>query len=261
MSGIGTAAVTAVTRTQPPVLNGVPAKVDLVRIVRGPGDTHIFAAPLVLTANQLSQLNSLNQTEPGYQDWFTSHGAVDADRSDIEIVLEGNRSHTVRIVGIQPVTACSAPLRGTLFFSPSAGNDTSTQLFVNLDAPNTLPSYITSEQNGNIASGKDFFGTYTVSLTQGEQYTFKVVASTKAHYCSFTLDMTVLDGNQSVVEHIDDNGKPFHVSSMIDPNPTAPGEMSAYSVLYIGGVANFNGGQNTFGDDLWTPADPSTYSQ
>jgi len=152
-------------------------------------------------------------------------------------------------------------LNGTLFYSPPEGNDLSTQLLVNLDSPNSAPSYIASDQNGDTTSGKDFFGAYTVSLAQGQQYTVKVVASTAAHYCTFTLDMTVLDGEQTVVEHISNNGQPFRVTAMIDPDPGTPrpGEYAAYRMLYIGGVFSPGHGQNSFGNALWARADPSTY--
>lgn len=262
MSGLGSAAVTQVTRSQPHEPSGLPAKIDLVSVVRGPGDTHVAANPLILSADQLDQLNGFNQTDPAYQAWFTAHGAVDVDRTDVQFTVEGNRTDLVRIVGIQPVITCSAPLNGTLFYSPAAGDDRSTQLFVNLDSPHSVPSYIAEDSNGNFSRGSDFFGTYTVSLKQAEQYTFKVVASTAAHYCTFTLDMTVLAGGQTTVEHISDNGQPFRVTAMIDPDSShpRPGEYSAYSVLYIGGVGNVGGGQNSFGDDLWARADPNSYS-
>ena len=260
MTGVGNVAATNATRPAGP--GGLPARIDLVRTVRGPGDTHLLAGPTVLTADDLGRLNALNQTDPAYQAWFTDHHAVDADSTDVELVLEGNRAHTVRIVAVQPVVSCAAPLSGTLFLSPSAGSDTSTQLLLDLDNPHALPSYIASDAGGAITSGQDFFASHTVSLTQGEQFTFKLVASSRSHYCTFTLDVTALDGDQSVLEHVDNNGKPFAVSALVDGDPTnpRPGEYSAYQALYVGGVANAGHGTNSFGDDLWAPADPQTYN-
>jgi hypothetical protein len=263
MTGVGNVAVTEATRTHPAAPTGMPARIDLVQIVRGPGDTHVAADPIALTGGQLGQLNALNQTDPAYQAWFTAHGAVDADSTDIEIVVEGNRDHAVRVLGLQPIARCAPALNGTLFLSPSAGSDTSTQLLIDLDDPHALPSYIAQDNAGDITSGKDFFGAYTVSLAPAEQYTFKVVASTTGHYCTFTLAMTVLDGTQTLVERVDDNGRPFRVSAVLDQDPDhpGPGEFAAYKKLYIGGVANTDIEQNSFGDDTWAPADPASYAE
>lgn len=260
-TGLGNDAVAHITAQQPAAATGSPAKIDLVDHVPELGDTHAVAKPLVLSAAELGQLNSLNQGTPAYEAWFASHGAVDTVRTENEIVVEGNRSHQVRIIDIQPVTTCSAPWNGTLFASPPSASNTSTQLFLNLDAPNSRPSYIAPGPNGEATAGADFFGTYTVSLNQGEQYTFNVVATTTAHYCSFTLDMTVLDDGHAVVEKIDDNGRPFQVSAVIDsdPNEPRPGEYSAYQELYIGGVDNVGGGDNAFDEPLWASADPQTF--
>ena len=260
MTGVGNVAASNVTRPAAP--GGLPARIDLVSIVRGPGDTHLLADPVALSADDLGQLNALNQTDPAYQAWFTSHHAVDSGSTDIELIVEGNRTHTVRIVAIQPVVSCAAPLSGTLFLSPSAGSDTSTQLLLDLDNPHALPSYVAPDASGNATSGKDFFGSHTVSLTQGEQFTFKLVASSRSHYCTFTLDVTALDGDQSVIEHVDNNGTPFAVSALLDNDPTnpGPGEYSAYQALYVGGIANAGQGTNSFGDVPWAQADPQTYN-
>jgi len=228
---------------------GLPVRIDSVGIMHV-GNTHAFANALVLSNNEFSQLNSLNQTDPSYEAWFASRHAVDTNRTIFELVVEGNRNHTVRITDIQPIVSCQPPLKGTLFFSPYGGADTSTQLLLDLDNPHAVPSYI--GENGT--SGKDFFGTHTVSLRQGEQFTFEVVASTTKHFCKFTLAMTVLDGDKTVTENVTNNGQPFQVTAMLDNNPTKPGEFSAYQVLYIVGPKT-----NSFGDFEWDRANPNTF--
>ena len=154
---------------------GLPVHIDSVRVIPLPahGDSHAFANALVLSDTELSQLNLLRY--PSSYAWFVSRHAVDVGSTGTEIVIEGNRNHTVRITDMQPVVSCQSPLTGTLFFSPPAGAEMSTQLLFDLDNPNAPPSYIMQDQNGNPTQGKDFFGTYTVSLKQGEQYTFKVI--------------------------------------------------------------------------------------
>ena len=107
------------------------------------------------------------------------------------------------------------------------------------------------DQNGTSTSGKDFFGTHTVSLRQGEQFTFEVDASTTKHFCKFTLAMTVLDGDKTVTENVTNNGQPFQVTAMLVNNPTKPGRFLAYQVLYIPET-------NSFGDSMWARDNPNT---
>jgi len=236
---------------------GPPVRINLVRVVQLPrnGDSHVFANALVLSDTELSQLNSLNQTDPGDQAWFANRHAVDISATGTELVVEGSRNHTVRITDIRPIVSCQLPLKGALFYSPPAGADMSTQLLFDLDSPHAPPSYIVN-QNGTTTSGKDFFGTYTVSLNQGEQHTFKIVASTAKHFCKFTLTMTVLDEDKTVTETITNDGQPFQVTARLDNGSSngfeKPGEFSAYQVLYIGGVAIGSHG-------LWQRANPNTY--
>jgi len=241
----GTTAATGISRSQPAAITGLPAKLDSVQIVPDGNDTNASADQLPLTTGQLAQLNSLLENPSGYQNWLDGHSVVAAHSIDIQIVVEGNRDEKVRVVGMQPVVDCSAPLHGTLYFSPSSGLDLSTQLFVNLDAPAAPLAY----QNGDGTRGTNFFEAYTVSLAQGEQYTFNVIASTALHYCTFTLDMSVLDGDKTVAEDISDNGQPFRESAMI---PTTPGSPK-YNVVYDGGIANSKGG------NIWARANPDTY--
>lgn len=227
---------------------GDPVRIDSVS-AQYMDDTHVFANALVLSDSALSQLNSLYRDDPSYEDWFASRHAVN-DTSRTLLVLEGNRDHTVRIIGMQPIVSCQSPLSGTLFYSPSEGGDRSTELGFDLDNPQAPPSYALLNQNGTITSGTGFFGTYTVSLNLGEQFTFLVVASTKKQFCKFTLMMTVVDGDKTVRETITNNGQPFQVTALL-PYGYVP-EFSDYPVLYIGGILSTG--------SPWSRADPKTYN-
>jgi hypothetical protein len=112
-----------------------------------------------MSAQQLHALNSINQTTPAYPNWFSSRGGVKAGGLKIQLIIQGNRESPVRITDIQPVVSCHAPLSGTLFFSPTGGEDKNTQLFINLDKPLEPPSYIV------IRMGMWLVGVRTISAT------------------------------------------------------------------------------------------------
>jgi hypothetical protein len=237
--------------TPPSTPTGPSATIDLVRVVYGTkGDSHVTAQLLSLTAGQLGQLDAMSLGDSAsYEAWFTAHGAIDLGTTVVQIIVEGNRDHQVRIVDLQPVATCSAPLTGTLFLSPPAGGETTTQLFADLDSPSRTLRYTIVDQHGGVTTGQDYFGDFTVSLARGEQQVFELAVSSGKHYCTFTLDMTVVDGGHTVVEHISDDGRPFAVSALAPHRTTA--SYSSYSMLYIGGTLAPNNG--------WVREDPNTY--
>ena len=118
---------------------------------------------------------------------------------------------------MRPAEQCASPLRGTIFYSPSAGADPVTQLNMDLDNPGIPASYQETYQVNGVTEGKaaaDYFGHNTVSLGNGEQFTFDIHASTATHYCRFSLAMTVVDGTKTVTENVDDHGVPFQVTAV-----------------------------------------------
>jgi hypothetical protein len=226
---------------------GQPVKIDLVNTQNSLGDAYVFPGSVVLTQQQLASLNSLDQSAPAYDRWFLSRGAVDTSPIDIQLVVQGNRTHGVRIVNIRPVISCQMPLHGTLFESPSAGGQGSTLLYLNLDQPRPALSY----QAPGSGAYKDYFSHYTVSLNEGEQFTFQIFAMTIEHYCKFSLDMTVLDNGRTVVERVNNHGKPFQVTSIY--------RSSKYSVLYLGGLDSiYPKRQNNYGNTPWSRVNPAT---
>lgn len=236
---------------------GEPVSIDYAQPEQ-PGDPAaiaVTARPVVLNVHQLKQLNSAQDSEsaPG---WLAAHGAL-SSAINILVVVQGNRPHTVRIVNIQPVAACTQPLHGTLFYSPSAAEDPVTQLNLNLDKPQVPLSYSETYDingEGGWKTISDYFGHYTISLDPGKQFTFAIAATTLLHYCKFTLAMTVVDGTHTVVERITDHGKPFQVSAFFG-GPADTG-FSRYSVVYFGGLATVN--LKTKG---WSRVNPATADQ
>jgi hypothetical protein len=236
---------------------GEPVTIDYVG-PEPPAGTAVMAAaakPIIFTSHQLEQLNS-QQNSGSAAEWLAAHGAL-TPSIDILVVVQGNRAHTVRIVDIQPVAACAQPLHGTVFFSPSAGADPITQLNLNLDKPQVPLSYSeTYSVNGSAEEKtiRDYFGHYTVSLDPGKQFTFAIDATTRLHYCKFSLTMTVVDGSQTVMEPITDHGKPFQVTAIYHDGLQP--SFSRYSTVYLGGLAGVN--QET---GAWSRVNPTTAEQ
>lgn len=228
---------------------GPPVKIALVNEDPAAGETRAISTPLALSASQLASLNSLAEKgSPAYQNWFTSRGAVPVDSAAIELVVQGNRNNSVRIVNMRPIVSCHAPLTGTLFFFPHQGEDATTRLALNLDKPFTPPGYSVGPQ-----VRPNYFDHYTVSLKHNEQFTFKIAASTKAHYCEFKLEMTVLDGSRTLVETISDNGQPFRTTAAVyKANNNDACSRARYHDLYVWGVIMHK-------EVTWVRANPASF--
>jgi hypothetical protein len=131
------------TLTEPRV-SGQPVQVDYIGTAVPEDRVLVCPRRMMLTGPQLRTLNSNPAANSSYG-WLIRHGAVATGMVNIQLVVQGNRTHTVRILNIQPTEHCTSPLRGTIFYSPSAGSNPITQLNVNLDDPNASvfpPSHI-----------------------------------------------------------------------------------------------------------------------
>jgi hypothetical protein len=231
---------------------GAPAAIDYVGFEQpsDAGEVVAFPGSLILGAGQLKTLDSMSSYHSSVG-WLEAHGGVNTFLN-ILVVVQGNRSHKVRIVNIQPVASCAKPLHGTLFYSPSAGAGPVTQLNLNLDKPLEPLSYVASYEVNGTWEGRNvanYFSHYTISLDPGEQFTFAVHATTRLHYCRFSLNMTVVDGTRTVVEPVTDRGRQFQVTAVY--GNTSPA-FSRYSTVYFGGVASPD---LKTGD--WTRVDPT----
>jgi hypothetical protein len=241
---------------QPGQPGGPPVKIDLVTLEQSANQSRLIPGRLLLSASQLGSLNSLNAFSPAAQNWFTSRGAVATEGVLIQLVVQGNRNNPVRIVNMQPVESCHAPLTGTLFYSPSAGADLDTQMLVNLNDP-LAPSKYIANVNGQTSGGTNFFQHFTVSLKRNEQFTFLVNAYTATQYCAFTFRMSVLDGSRTLTEAVSANGKPFQVTAIYGQGSASPGALSRYHELYVGGVADTSSSEH----GKWVQVNPATYRQ
>ena len=236
---------------------GLPVKIDLVTQDPGAGETQAFSAPV--GSSQLAALKSLNINSPQYEQWFVNHGAAPSGNDIITLVVQGNRDNPVQILSIKPIMTCHAPLRGTLFYFPSAGGEAITRLALDLDNPLATPGYF--EGYGETNPLPDYFGHFKIPLTRGEQITLTVDASTARHYCEFTLDMAVLDGAHTLTETVSDNGQPFRVTAPLY-NRTAgkygTTRFTSYKTVYVYGTA-YGGNTPTNIVAGWVRVNPATY--
>lgn len=217
----------------------------------GQGRTYVFAGTDV-TADQLNTLNLNDGT--AFQQWMAGHHGVDPRIASVKLVLEGNRNHTVRITNIVIRPTCQAALTGTLLYDPpqGSGQDPTVRLIYDLDRNQTIPNFQRGDED---SVHQDYFGNYTAFLDKGAQMTFDVLAATAKSYCTFTIDITVLDAGSTVHETAGDQTRPFAVSAVLAQSSPPHPLYSAYqSVIVEGYVA----GQPTVN---WAQVDPKTFNR
>lgn len=225
-----------------PRSSGPPVKVASVSVERSDeqGDTYVLPNKVELSIEELRSLNQARTASDPvrYDNWFRSRGGADPGLSIVKAVLEGNRTHPVRITGMRPIKRCQAPLLGTIFDSPPAGADASIAIGFDLDSTRPIAQVITDsgEWQG------DYFAKYTVSLKPGEQQTFQIKSKTVRQYCEYTLELTVIDEGKTVTQVLDNNREPFRVTALspeVDSGSGIP--YRRYQAAYIGGVISPNG--------------------
>lgn len=206
------------------VRHGPPVKIDSVTVLRTSvqAGTFVFQRPVYLSQSELDGLNQFQQGTPGYINWFRSRGGVDPDSSNVQLVVEGNANKPVRIINMSLLKDCQAPLSGTLFLNPPAGNAASILIDFNLDSPESV---------AQTAGGQDYFSRYTISLQPGEVQVLQISSVTGRYYCQYSIQLDVLVGAHMVTETVTNDGKPFQVSATYSSD-------ARYHVLYAGGVAS-----------------------
>lgn len=184
--------------------------------------------------------------------WFTSKGGAPVDRRVDLITVEGNTSEPVEINDLQVDKKCRAPLSGTLFESPNAGQNQNIRIALDLDEQ--LPTAKSIETDGS--SSPSYFARHTISLKQGERQKIVVDASTKKYYCEYTLNLQMTVGDETVAQVVKDNGKPFKLTAHV--NGSDDKLLSGYRSAYVGGVFNMCGnGFRKVDSKTWTSLDQS----
>ncbi len=209
------------------------------------GDTWLFANALDLSTAELNSINRPLRWErqhgrsgewTPFDRWAVAHGGVSSDLALTRVIVEGNRSSSVEILGIQAKAQCRQPLDGTIFSSPTAGANPVARMGFDLDSADPVAMKAT----GSYVSQEPYFETETISLSPGEHEVIDLVAVTSRHYCRYTFLMKVLYGEQITTETIDDNGKPFEVSALYQRN-AHESPVFQYRSAYIGGVETKDG--------------------
>jgi len=243
---LGTSA--ASTATGPAQPAGGPVQVT-VGNVDGADGSKALPKPVFLSAGKLRHLNSA---------WFSAHDYTYVGQVDIQLVVQGNRHHVVRIINITPVEKCSAPLHGTMFFGPNQGADGSTRLYLDLDNPQRPAAYFHPDSQKKYP---DYFGQYSISLAFGKQFTFQVYAATLHQYCTFTFKLEIVDNGKVVTENVSNHGEPFRLTALPPENRDGRLSFPNYRVLYISGeiASTFYPQPNTYGEDPWVRANPKKF--
>ena len=243
---LGDAATAQGQPSGPPVL--------VSQVFAGPGDAGLsYALPDVhhLSSAQLTSLATSGKTSnlSQFDSFITLNHGAPADGTGtavVQLTLRGNRSHPVLVTGMQVVKQCGPPMRGTLFYSPSAGQPDNAMIGFDLDK--AIPQ--ADEITGSGALGPSYFLLQHISLNDPEDTQGVSVEATTTGSCTFHLVMQVLDGATTTYETVNDSttigsGPPFSITDMVDTG--------AYGLVYVGGVVSAKC------DDAWTRVD-STFS-
>jgi hypothetical protein len=213
----------------PGPLGGLPVRVDhSSEIVR---EGYFVALPQKVQLKN-GQLESMSKGKPEAYDWALARGGAEGSSTSIKLVVEGHREHAVKIIGVEAVKErCHEPLRGSLFAAYSAGGEENISMLFDLDASRSLAKEPGSEDPSMLS---DYFEANSISLTRGEQQTLVLSATSEKSYCEFKLKFTVVDGKSTVVQWVDDSGRPFRVTSLR--------KFNEYGSLYFGGVSTYQCG-------------------
>jgi hypothetical protein len=158
-------------------------------------------------------------------------------KSHVKVVLQGNRDHTVRIIGMRAVKYCQPPLAGTIFDSPPAGAEESEWIGFDLDSSDTSARPRDRQSRAGIST-RHYFEAKTISLKPGEQEVLQVLAKTWKYYCQYRIEMTVLDGSKTTTQMISNGDQPFQVTGVMvtDDHGINRIAYSRYRAVYLGGV-------------------------
>ena len=222
-----------------------PAKVEgVIPPNPAPDDSWALAKPVQLTDRQIAQISA--RPEGAYA-LPASLAPAALNSGFIEITVTGNAKGIVTVNNLLVRKQCTAPLTGTLFFSPSQGVNGTIGLGFDLDSQIDYARHY----GGYGHWSGNFFEGDVVTLAPGETHTFTIFVSSVKSYCSFTLQMSVVTPGGVITEAIDDNGKPFQITGL------QPKGSSSYKALYVGGIEALLRHLNKNGH--WVREDPKTF--
>lgn len=227
-----------------------PVQVNTVAVQRiTDTGTYVFPDALNLSVSELKYIDGLRSK---YDSWMRDRGGVDPRETDIRIVVEGNRGHSVQITdALIAEQECASPLRGAYLYSPGAGQNDVVRMGFNLDVARPK-----AQKHDGYDLGGYYFASHNISLNSGEQQTLIISARTEEHYCEFSIELIVVDGRKSVSVPVRNSGSEdgkFKVTADLvrwNESTWKYEGWAEYKELYIGGVASPSG---------WRQVDPSSY--
>ena len=189
-----------------------------------------FPDKIQLPPVQLAHLNSL-QSVTARAGYFYSLGGY-AMNADTQLVLQNDSNRPVSILDLRVIKECGPPLTGTLFTAPPQANDNDVRIGFNLDSADTDAESATGWDAS--AWSPDYFENNYISFMPGQQQVLNIRAVADSHSCTFTYQATVLEDRTKFYQTIDDEGKPFRVTSLVEGN--SKNSFARYAALYVGGV-------------------------
>ncbi|MDL4774528.1 hypothetical protein [Actinomadura xylanilytica] len=213
---------------------GSPITIGAVALQRDEdlkGDSYVFRDPVTVPPDQL-RVMSANMDASG---WARSNGGVDVDTVIAQVVLVGNRTDPVRILGMKAIKHCGPPLTGTIINKPTGGADDTIRLAFDLEAPD---SSARTWSGGGGGFGGNYFDSKTISLKYKEQQTLQILGITRRKYCEFRIQLTVFNGKRTETMTMTNGGHPFKVSAQLPFPQDNSAPFSGYQRAYVGGVLN-----------------------
>jgi hypothetical protein len=200
--------------TKKPDLSGPPVKIEEIQVT--PLDDDLLSGKVIHSARTADD-----------------QGLVSAIGITALIRAVGNRSGLVRIIDIQVLKTCSAPLRGTMFFVPPQGALFTVGMGFDLDNPNPVAREIhnVGATYGIQRLGASYFASQEYDLKLGEPVTLALTAQTARYFCRFSFELDLLVNGRPARQIINDEGKLFSASAEYDLREGLP-DFRAYGALY-----------------------------
>ncbi len=142
--------------------------------------------------------------------WAEANGAIDANQTTVQVVIEGRRTASVVLLGLSvDVVERRAPPAGT-FVAPEGAGGIGVRYFeVNLDE--TSPTVESGTLNEPKPEERPIDFPYKVSRTEPE--VFIIYASTTTCDCRWTAELSWVSGGKRGTTRIDDDSRPFRTAS------------------------------------------------
>lgn len=205
------------------------------------------------TAEQLSLMTDTDLTQvTELAQQIRAAGGADLDQLSLRLLLEGRSSQEIRVVDIEAVDIKrEPPYSGTLFSVPPEAGPTNLQMIFNLDEsfPRAREAVYTTNPY-TPEPGALFFSKTSIPLPDRHQELVVARFRTEKNAVSFAIRIAYVIGGERRQMTIDDNGKPFRVTSSSQCSPDSS-EPSYDSVYELGIGAGHSIGQVT---------DPTKYS-